>query len=137
MEASNKPLNEKVLEFIEKQKGRLHKAAFELVQEAKRTFSTVESIEEVLDLEPPSSQKEYNITLKLQKAAKQIQERLEECTLLAMDDLDFYDFLDAGKLSQKKVETAAQKVFLYKDLGEEIEADLLEAEIRKICLALC
>lgn len=134
MEASNKPLNEKVLEFIEKQKGRLHKAAFELVQEAKRTFSTVESIEEVLDLEPPSSQKEYNITLKLQKAAKQIQERLEECTLLAMDDLDFYDFLDAGKLSQKKVETAAQKVFLYKDLGEEIEADLLEAEIRKICL---
>ena len=31
MEASNKPLNEKVLEFIEKQKGRLHKAAFELV----------------------------------------------------------------------------------------------------------
>ena len=133
---SDKQLTEKVLNFVKERRDEIERITCELIQEAQHSDLDVKGIEDILDLELPSSQKEYNIVKKLQKTAAELQSRLEECDILAMSDLDIYDFLlDEGKLSQKKVLLVAKKVFLYRDLREDIEADLVEQEIKNICLS--
>lgn len=133
MDNPNKRLNERVLQFVEEIRKKIEKASFEVLQEARQADLAAGSLQAILALELPDSQKEYNLIIELQKASKELLKREEECKILAMDDLDLYDFLESEKLSQEKLDQAAQKVFLYKKLGEDVEADLVEEEIRKIC----
>jgi len=128
---NNKELEEAVQAFIDSKLEEINRNIYEIISSANYSVS---SLEDILNLELPDGQEDYNFISKLQESAKELHKQKEEYRFLERSDTEVMDYLDE-RSSQKRLELCASKVFLYRELGYSAEADELEEALRDIARA--
>ena len=123
---NNKDLEGKVSDFITPKIHEVEKNIAELLASAE-----VNSLEEVLNLETPKEQGEHNFVLQLKEVAYQLQKQQQEYLFLLKTETEILDYLD-HHFNQESLELCAKKVRLYRELKRDIEADMLENEVKEI-----
>jgi hypothetical protein len=131
---NNKELDEKVANFIRPKLEEINKNIDVLINNAKFAELDVSNLQDVLNLNPAESQEEYNFVVDLQNCAKDLLQNQEEYLFLKKSNDEVMDYLD-DQINQYRLELCAKKVFLYRELGHDVEADDLEEELREIAMA--
>lgn len=126
-------LSNKVLDFLGPRLEEIEKSIYDLISSAKGGNLEVTNLEDILNLTLPEKQNDYSFVVDLQKTAKELQEEKEKYTFLEKSNDEVLDYLNDYH-SQHRLELCAEKVFLYKELGYDVEADDLELELRELAL---
>nr|VFK42391.1 MAG: hypothetical protein BECKSD772F_GA0070984_11216 [Candidatus Kentron sp. SD]VFK48901.1 MAG: hypothetical protein BECKSD772E_GA0070983_11486 [Candidatus Kentron sp. SD]VFK80415.1 MAG: hypothetical protein BECKSD772D_GA0070982_11126 [Candidatus Kentron sp. SD] len=126
-------LSEKLQEFLGPRLEEIDKGIYDLVSSAKGGNLEVTNLEDILNLDLPEKQNDCNFVIDLQKTAKELLRDKEKYTFLEKSNDEVLDYLDEY-CNQHRLQLCAEKVFLYKELGYDVEADDLEAELRELAL---
>lgn len=130
----NKELDEKVDDFIRPKLDELNKNIDALVTNARGAGLNITDLLDIINIELPESQEDYNFVADLQKCAKDLLKQQEEYIFLKKSNDAVMDYLD-DHINQTRLELCAKKVFLYRQLGHDVDADDLEEELREIATA--
>ena len=130
----NKELDEKVENFIRPKNDEINNNIDALVESAKVADLNIVSLQDIINLKLPESQEDYNFVADLQNCAKDLLKQQEEYLFLLKSNDEVMDYLD-DHINQQRLELCAKKVFLYQQLGHDVDADDLEEELRAIAMA--
>lgn len=92
---------------------------------------SVISLEEILAVEMPDTQKEYNLLSDLKTEAKCLKEELDLWSFLEKSSSEIIEEIKNNS-SVKNLELCGKKVLWLKENGEHLEASALEGEIREV-----
>lgn len=130
----NKELDEKVDDFIRPKIDEINNNIDALVESAKVADLNIVSLQDIINLKLTDSQEDYNFVVDLQNCAKDLLKQREEYLFLLKSNDEVMDYLD-DHINQQRLELCAKKVFLYRQLGHDVDADDLEEELREIASA--
>ena len=94
----NKELYEKVANFLRPKFEEINKNIDALMESAKVADLDVSTLQDIINLNPPESQEEYNFVVDLQNCVKDLLQNQEEYLFLQKSNDEVMDYLDDHNL---------------------------------------
>lgn len=126
----SKEVEDRVSKVLDPKLKEIDQTERDIIANVKKEGDQVSTLEDIIAIDSPKDdQGKYNSIEGIKKQAKKLQEERKRHLFFKKTDDQVVDYFEQSP-NQSSLEECAKKVFLYRELGFDVEADLLQKKLK-------